>query len=108
MSLDAIAERVDALIVTMGGAGARIQTDGAVLEIPAVPAASVVDPTGCGDAFRAGLLYGIVQGWDWERTGRLASTLGSLKIASRGGQNHAVSRDRVATAYYDAFHAHLW
>ena len=108
LSLDAIAERVDALIVTMGGAGARIHTDGAVLEIPAVPAASVVDPTGCGDAFRAGLLYGIVQGWDWERTGRLASTLGSLKIASRGGQNHAVSRDRVATAYYEAFHAQLW
>ena len=73
-----------------------------------MPAAAVVDPTGCGDAFRAGLLYGIVHGWDWERTGRLASTLGSLKIASRGGQNHAVSRDRVATAYYEAFHAHLW
>jgi adenosine kinase len=108
LSLDAIAERVDALIVTMGGAGARIHTDGAVLEIPAVPATAVVDPTGCGDAFRAGLLYGIVQGWNWERTGRLASTLGSLKIASRGGQNHAISRDRVATAYYDAFHAHLW
>ena len=72
----------------MGGAGAQIHTEGATLEIPAVPAAAVVDPTGCGDAFRAGLLYGIVQGWDWERTGRLASTLGSLKIASRGGQNH--------------------
>jgi adenosine kinase len=108
LSLDAIAERVDALIVTMGGAGARIHTHGAVLEIPAVPAAAVVDPTGCGDAFRAGLLYGIGEGWDWERTGRLASTLGSLKIASRGGQNHAVSRDRVATAYYEAFHAHVW
>ena len=108
LSLDAIAERVDALIVTLGGAGARIHTDGAVLEIPAVPAASIVDPTGCGDAFRAGLLYGIVQGWDWERTGRLASTLGSLKIASRGGQNHAVSRERVATAYHEAFRAQLW
>jgi adenosine kinase len=108
LSLDAIAERVDALIVTKGGAGARIHADGATLEIPAVPAAAVVDPTGCGDAFRAGLLYGIVQGWSWERTGRLASTLGSLKIASRGGQNHVISRDRVATAYYEAFHAHLW
>ena len=101
-------ERVDALIVTLGGAGARIHADGATLEIPAVPAAAVVDPTGCGDAFRAGLLYGIVHGWDWQRAGRLASTLGSLKIASRGGQNHAISRDRVATAYHEAFHAHLW
>ena len=108
LSLEAIAKRVDALIVTMGGAGARIHTDGAVLEIPAVPAASVVDPTGCGDAFRAGLLYGIGEGWDWERTGRLASTLGSLKIASRGGQNHSVSRDLVASAYHEAFRAHLW
>ena len=71
-------------------------------------AASVVDPTGCGDAFRAGLLYGIVHGWSWERTGRLASTLGSLKIASRGGQNHAVSREGIAKAYYEAFHEDLW
>ena len=94
--------------MTLGASGARIHVDGKTLEIPAVKAASVVDPTGCGDAFRAGLLYGIVHDWDWERTGRLASTLGSLKIASRGGQNHALSRDRVATAYYEAFHAHLW
>jgi adenosine kinase len=108
LSLEAIAERVDALIVTMGAAGARIHADGATLEIPAVKAASVVDPTGCGDAFRAGMLYGIAHGWNWERTGRLASILGSLKIASRGGQNHALSRDRVATAYYEAFHASLW
>jgi adenosine kinase len=108
LSLEAIAERVDALIVTLGAAGARIHVDGRTLEIPAVKAAAVVDPTGCGDAFRAGVLYGIGHGWDWERTGRLASTLGSLKIASRGGQNHPLSRDRIATAYYEAFHAHLW
>jgi adenosine kinase len=108
LSLEAIAERVDALVVTLGAAGARIHTDGAVLEIPAVKAASIVDPTGCGDAFRAGLLYGIAHGWKWERTGRLASALGSLKIASRGGQNHAVSRDGVAKTYYDAFHEYLW
>ena len=108
LSLEAIAERVDALIVTLGASGARIHVDGRTLEIPAVKAAAVVDPTGCGDAFRAGVLYGIAHGWDWERTGRLASTLGSLKIAARGGQNHALSRDRVADAYYEAFHAHLW
>ncbi len=108
LPLEAIAERVDAMIVTLGAEGARIHTDGAVLEIPAVSAASVVDPTGCGDAFRAGLLYGIAHGWSWQRTGRLASTLGSLKIASRGGQNHAVSRDAVAQRYHDAFHEYLW
>jgi adenosine kinase len=108
LSQEAIAERVDAMIVTLGAAGARIHTNGTVLEIPAVKAASVVDPTGCGDAFRAGLLYGIVHGWSWERTGRLASALGSLKIESRGGQNHAVSREGIAKAYYEAFHEDLW
>ena len=64
---------------------------------------AVVDPTGCGDAFRAGLLYGIANGWDWERTGKLASVLGALKIASRGGQNHTVNRDCVAALYSKAF-----
>ncbi len=108
LSQEAIAERVDAMIVTLGAAGARIHTNGTVLEIPAVKAASVVDPTGCGDAFRAGLLYGIVHGWSWERTGRLASALGSLKIESRGGQNHAVSREGIAKTYYEAFHEDLW
>jgi adenosine kinase len=108
LTLEAIASRVDALIVTMGGGGARVLAGGATLSIPVVRAAAVVDPTGCGDAFRAGLLYGIVHGWDWERTGRLAATLGALKIASRGGQNHAISRDGVAARYYEAFNAYLW
>jgi len=108
LSLDAIARRVDALIVTMGASGAQIHTDGATLDIPVAPVAGVVDPTGCGDAFRAGLLYGIAHGWDWQRSGRLASTLGALKIASRGGQNHAISRDSIAAAYHEAFDAYLW
>jgi adenosine kinase len=108
LALEAIAQRVDALIVTLGGAGARIHAGGATVEVPIVPAPAVVDPTGCGDAFRAGLLYGIVQGWDWGRTGRLAATLGSIKIASRGGQNHMLSRDRVAALHYEVFNAYLW
>jgi adenosine kinase len=103
LSIEAIAARVDALIVTRGGDGSRIYTDGAVLEIPAVRPAALVDPTGCGDAYRAGLLYGIGQRWDWEHTGRLASLLGSIKIASRGGQNHALGRDAVAALYQDRF-----
>jgi adenosine kinase len=108
LSVEAIARRVDALIVTLGGAGARIHAEGTTLHIPAVTAKAVVDPTGCGDAFRAGLLYGIANGWDWQRSGRLAATLGALKIASRGGQNHVLTRDRVATAYREAFDAHLF
>ena len=103
LSIETIAARVDALIVTRGGDGSRIYTDGTVLEIPAVRPAALVDPTGCGDAYRAGLLYGIGQRWDWERTGRLASLLGSIKIASRGGQNHALGRDAVAALYGERF-----
>jgi adenosine kinase len=108
LSLEAIARRVDALIVTLGAAGAEIHAEGTTLDIPAVTAEAVVDPTGCGDAFRAGLLYGIANGWDWQRSGRLAATLGALKIGSRGGQNHAVTRDSVATRYHEAFGAHLF
>ena len=103
LALEAIAARVRALIVTLGGDGSRIYADGAVLEIPPVTPAAVIDPTGCGDAYRAGLLYGIAQGWDWERTGRLASLLGSLKIASRGGQNHAIDRELLAARYRERF-----
>ena len=85
-----------------------IHADGATCVIPAAVPTAVVDPTGCGDAYRAGLLYGIAQGWDWERTGGLASVLGALKIASRGGQNHAVDRETVGALYAKTFGAHLW
>jgi adenosine kinase len=103
-----LAARVDALIVTLGADGSRIYTDGFVLDIPSVKPAALVDPTGCGDAYRAGLLYGIAHGWDWQRTGRLASIMGSIKIASRGGQNHVVDRERVAARYAECFGASLW
>jgi adenosine kinase len=108
LTLEAIARRVDALVVTRGGDGSQIYTEGRTLTIPAVAPAAVVDPTGCGDAYRAGLLYGIGQGWDWERTGRLAAVLGTLKIAAQGGQNHAVTRERVAAVHDAAFAATLW
>ena len=103
LTIEAIAKRVKALIVTRGGEGSLIHVGGAVLEIPAVKPAALVDPTGCGDAYRAGLLYGIANGWDWERTGRLASLLGSVKIASRGGQNHIVERAKIAALYQERF-----
>ena len=108
LPLEAIAGRVEALIVTQGADGSRIHADGRELVLPAVRPASLVDPTGCGDAYRAGILYGIVNGWPWERTGRLAAVLGSLKIGSRGGQNHAVDRDAVATLFYEHFRDYPW
>ena len=108
LTVEAIAARVDALIVTQGGDGSKIHVDGRTIAIPSVPPEALVDPTGCGDAYRAGLLYGISRQWDWERTGRLASVLGSLKIASQGGQNHALDRDIVAARYAEAFGSDLW
>ena len=103
-----LAARVDALIVTLGADGSRIYSDGIVLDVPSVKPEALVDPTGCGDAYRAGLLYGIAHAWDWQRTGRLASILGAVKIASRGGQNHVVDRERLATRYAECFGGSLW
>ena len=108
LSISGLAERVDALIVTLGAEGSIIHAEGATFSIPAVTPTAVVDPTGCGDAYRAGLLYGIAQGWDWQSTGNLASVMGSIKIASRGGQNHVVSREIVAQRYHEAFGERPW
>jgi adenosine kinase len=108
LSLTDIGKRVDAVIETRGADGSRIHVDGKVIEIPVVRAEALVDPTGCGDAYRAGILYGIAHGWDWERTGRVAAILGALKIGHRGGQNHAVTRDRVAATYHKEFGTHPW
>ncbi|WP_028450486.1 carbohydrate kinase family protein [Chitinibacter tainanensis] len=103
LSIAQLATKVEALIVTLGAQGAQIYANGVCHQIPAVPAAAVVDPTGCGDAFRAGLLHGLLQGWDWPTTGRLASLLGSIKIAHQGGQNHKFTRVELAEQYQTAF-----
>jgi adenosine kinase len=103
-----LAGMVRAVIVTRGAEGSTIYAEGKRYDIACVKAQEVVDPTGCGDAYRAGLLYGIGQGWDWQKTGRLASLMGSLKIASRGGQNHTATRDEIGARYREAFGAPLW
>ncbi|MEP7327827.1 MAG: carbohydrate kinase family protein [Betaproteobacteria bacterium] len=108
LPLAEIAQRVKALVVTRGAEGSVIHTGGKMLSIPAAKPAAVLDPTGCGDAYRAGLLYGIAQGWDWERTGRLASVLGAIKIASRGGQNHTVNHTVVDALHHATFGTRLW
>ena len=106
-TLEALATRVDALIVTLGGAGSHIYTRGQRIEIPGVEASAVVDPTGCGDAYRAGLLHGISSGMDWPIIGRLASLIGAIKIAQRGGQNHRFTRDEIAVRYREVFGSSL-
>ncbi|MEY4368947.1 MAG: hypothetical protein RL564_897, partial [Pseudomonadota bacterium] len=94
LTLPEIAERVSALVVTRGEQGAEIFTAEARYDIPVVKTDQVIDPTGCGDAFRAGMLYGLTHGMDWMTIGRLASLMGAIKIESQGGQNHAPSADQ--------------
>ncbi|MDP1652187.1 MAG: carbohydrate kinase family protein [Rhodocyclaceae bacterium] len=102
-SLEELARAVRALVVTLGASGSQIYADGSCIDIPAVPAAELLDPTGCGDAYRAGLLYGIARGWTWGKTGRLAAVMGSIKIAHRGGQNHKPARAEIAAKFKAAF-----
>jgi adenosine kinase len=98
-----LAQRVRALIVTRGAAGSSIHTRDGELAIPAAPVQHVVDPTGCGDAYRAGLLHGLLHALDWRTTGRIASLMGAIKIESRGTQNHRFTRAefdaRLAAAF---------
>ncbi|MCC6474983.1 MAG: carbohydrate kinase family protein [Burkholderiales bacterium] len=108
LSLERIAAKVEALIVTHGAEGSSIYTRGERIDVPSVKPEGIVDPTGCGDAYRAGLLYGIAAGMDWRATGQIASVMGSLKIATRGGQNHELSRERIASVYRSAFGASPW
>lgn len=98
-----IANHVDALIVTRGGEGSLIYTQHGVLDIPAATPAALKDPTGCGDAYRAGLLYGLMHRLDWQTTGRMASLLGAIKIAHAGTQNHTFTRETFAASYAEAF-----
>jgi adenosine kinase len=103
-----IAKLVQALVVTRGAEGSYIYTDGQRLDIPSVKAEQVIDPTGCGDAYRAGLLFGIVNQLDWEDVGRLAGIMGALKIAHRGAQNHRLTRDEIGALYAKHFGFSLW
>jgi adenosine kinase len=98
-----VTSRTEALIVTRGGDGSSIYTKDAEHRIPVVKPASVEDPTGCGDAYRAGLLYGLMNGLDWETTGRIAGLMGSIKIEAKGTQNHGFTRDEFEQRFKAGF-----
>jgi adenosine kinase len=98
-----VARRVDALVITRGADGSEIHTPAGSIEIPAVRARSVVDPTGCGDAYRAGLLHGLVRGLDWAITGRIGSLIGAIKIESRGPQNHRFTLPEFVARFHGEF-----
>ena len=99
LSTEEISKKVEALIVTLGAKGSMIYADNKTYKIDPVKVEDPIDPTGCGDAYRAGLLYGIAKKWDWQSIGRLASVMGSIKIRSQGGQNHSPTRDDIETLY---------
>ncbi|HEY7754015.1 MAG TPA: carbohydrate kinase family protein [Steroidobacteraceae bacterium] len=103
LSAAEIAARVQAYVITHGGQGSVVHAGGRSIEIPAVPVGEVVDPTGCGDAYRAGLLYGLMRHIDWETTGRVASLMGALKIAVVGTQHHRFTMDEFRERFHDAF-----
>ena len=106
-SEEEIARHVEALIVTRGAQGSTIYTGESRIDVPCAKASQLKDPTGCGDAYRAGLLYGLMQGFEWDVTGRIAALLGAIKIEHAGTQNHRFTRDEFATRYEQAFGSKL-
>ncbi|NNC99092.1 MAG: carbohydrate kinase family protein, partial [Gammaproteobacteria bacterium] len=103
LSIEEMSERVDALIITRGSQGSRIYVDNQVLEIPSAPIGVAKDPTGCGDAYRAGVLFGLSEGLDWHASGRIGSLCGAIKIEHSGTQNHSFTPDEFASRYATAF-----
>jgi len=102
-SVSDVTARVEALVVTRGSEGSVIHTKGHTTAVPCAKAKAVVDPTGCGDAYRAGLIHGLLRGLDWETTGRMASLMGAIKIESRGPQNHRFTHAEFERRYRDNF-----
>ena len=102
-TLKELAKLVKGLIVTKGAQGSVIFSNDKQIDIPCVKSDEQLDPTGCGDAYRAGLLYGIANQMDWQATGQLGSLMGALKISQRGGQNHSFSSEEIAQRYFEEF-----
>ncbi len=102
-----VAEHVDALIVTKSGEGSVIYTKNKRYEIPIARTEKLEDPTGCGDAYRAGLLYGLMNEMDWETTGRIASLMGAIKIESHGTQNHSFTMDEFKARFKESFNREM-
>jgi len=103
LSADDVQAKVQALVVTRGGEGSTIFANGTQLDVPAARPRETVDPTGCGDAYRAGLLYGLVNDLDWETTGRIASLMGAVAIEEAGTQNHHLERGELDARFSEEF-----
>lgn len=107
LTIAQLAKNLHAIVVTRGAKGATLYIDGQEHQIDPVKPQGLVDPTGCGDAHRAGLLYGLTQGWPWLNACKLGNVMGSIKIASRGPQNHVPSRAQIDSMLKDSFNLNL-
>ena len=102
-NFEQLAAKTKAFIVTLGGKGSHIYTNGNCIEIPSATISQALDPTGCGDAYRSGLLFGLTNQLDWEVTGRIASLMGAIKIESKGPQNYSFSFSEFKQRYETSF-----
>lgn len=102
-SLSDLLQSLEAIVVTCGKEGSTIHTREKAFRIPVVKPERVADPTGCGDAYRGGLLYGVEKGMDWESAGRIASLAAAYKVEQAGTQNHRFDRDQFDERFRDAF-----
>ena len=102
-SFEQLAEKTKAFIVTLGGKGSQIFTKGDCIEVPAAPIGEALDPTGCGDAYRSGLLFGLTNDLDWTMTGRIASLMGAIKIESKGPQNYTFTSGEFKQRFGESF-----
>lgn len=107
-SMNEISREVEALVITRGGEGSIIHANNSEILIPAAEIDELKDPTGCGDAYRAGLIYGLMNELDWETTGRLAAIMGACKIEMHGTQNHDPSREQIAERFKRNYNYMPW
>ena len=98
-----VTARVEALIITLGSKGSEIHADGKKFEIPVAAPIETVDPTGCGDAYRAGLLYGLSHGMDWKTIGHIASLMGTFTVEHGGTQNHSFEIEQFKDRFKGSF-----
>ncbi len=103
LSLEQLAEKVEVLVVTRGGKGSEVYVNNEKIEVPCAPISAAVDPTGCGDAYRGGLMYGLLKGLDWKTCAQMASLCGAIKIEHSGTQNHSFTLEQFAERYQAAF-----
>ena len=108
LDLSTIASKVEALIITKGANGSQLYTGGEIITIAAVKAKSIQDPTGCGDAYRAGLLFGLMYGLDWKTCAQLAGLLGAIKVAHLGTQNHQFDLPKIEQLYQQNYAQNLF